>query len=282
MLVQDRFDRLVPARRGHHVPSLPHHRLGDERRHVVRGDRRLEVELLQDLGAVETAARELHLVRAAIAVRRRDVGPAADERSVAGPLDRFRRGQGQRAHRPAVERAEETDDDRALAVPAGDLERRLGALRPAVGVEDLLRHRAGGEVGEPLGQMDLVRIVEVGPGEVAQPADLLPHRAHDLGMGVPDRGHPDPGSEVEEPVAVDVRDPDPAPRLRDDRGGLGAGHEGVLVGGDDRLSLGARHRRLQQDPPLRRPGGRFGGGGRTGGGGLAHRNVTVPEWPRGR
>src|SRR5208282_1666547 len=87
VLVQDRLQGGVPALRRHDVASLAHDGLREERGDVLRRDRRLEVELLEDLRAVEVAARVLELVRAAVAVRWGDVVAAADVRPEPGALD---------------------------------------------------------------------------------------------------------------------------------------------------------------------------------------------------
>src|SRR5208282_744382 len=92
VLVEDGLEGRVPALRRHDVTALSHHGFRDEGSDVLGRDRRLEIELLQDLRAVEVTARILELVRAAIATRRGDVVTSADVRTEPGPLDRFRSG----------------------------------------------------------------------------------------------------------------------------------------------------------------------------------------------
>src|SRR5206468_1525368 len=83
---------------------------------------------------------------------------------------------------------------------------RLQRLGPAVGVEHPLGRRPGGQLGQPLGQVDLRLVVEVGAGHVDQPGRLVLDGGDDFRVAVAGGGHGDAGGEVEEQVAVHVVD----------------------------------------------------------------------------
>src|SRR6188768_2333220 len=103
-----------------------------------------------------------------------------------------------------MEPALEGDDPGSMGVVSGELDGALDGLGPRVGEEDarLLAERSDG--GEALHELHVARLVEVGRGDMDEAVRLILDGLHHLRMGVPGRADGDPGSEVEEAVAVDV------------------------------------------------------------------------------
>ena len=136
---------------------------------------------------------------------------------------RLRRG-GEPAVGAAVERSLQHDDPvPALPVaiegpPAGQLDRRLVRLRPAVAEEDL---PPGRSVGQALPQSGLDGNVEQ-VGDVHEAPRLLRDRARDRRVGVPQDRHGDPAEEIEVRLAEIVVQP--APLAADE----GHGEAGVV------------------------------------------------------
>ena len=139
------------------------------------------------------------------------------ERREPAAVDELRAGERHRPVGAAVERPEERDHAVALGVPAGELQRRLDGLRPAVGEEHLLRRRAGGDLRQPLRQVDLRAVVEVGAAHVEQLARLILDGGDDFRVTVAGVGDRDAGGEVEEEVAVHVLNDGPAAALDEQR-----------------------------------------------------------------
>ncbi len=139
-----------------------------------------------------------------------------------------------------MESALEGDDSRTMRVIAGELDRPLDRLGPGVRQEDagLLGERR--DPRQPLHELEVARLVEVGRGDVDEPIRLLLDRGAHLRMGMPGRADGDAGGEVEEAVAVDIGDDHARPGLRDERVGARQRRAGDgLVAGDDRARLRA-------------------------------------------
>ena len=75
----------------------------------------------------------------------------------------------------------------------------------------------GATFGQPLGEVDLRPVVEVGAGHVEQLVGLVLDRGDDLRVAVAGGGDGDAGGEVEEQVAVHVLDDAAAAALDDQR-----------------------------------------------------------------
>ncbi len=145
------------------------------------------------------------------------------------------RGQRHRQVGPAVVAVVEHDDGLPLGVRPGDLHGVLDCLGAGVEQRGLLGVVARGQLGERLGDLDVPlvgRDHETGVGEVGE----LRRRTADDGLGGrADAGHGDAGTEVDQPVPVDVLD-DPAARAGGEHGQHGA-HTGRDRGGTAGLQL---------------------------------------------
>ncbi len=104
---------------------------------------------------------------------------------------------------------------------------------------------AGRHLGQPLGQVDLRLVIEIGAGHVDQLAGLVLDGGDDLGMAVPRRGDGDAGGEIEEEVAVDVLDHRAAAALDDQGINARVGRRHVLlVALEQGLAFGPGKRRF--------------------------------------
>ena len=205
-LVDDEHDAVVVAELAHAREELLRcddeaaftlDRFDHDRGDAVGGD-------LRHQRALERGER-LRGARAAVVLSERDPVDLRCERAEAGLVRMCLRRQRQREQRASVEAALECDHRRALGMRTRELDGvldRLGAR-----VEERGLHRAGDRRGrdEPLGERD-VRLVgddrEVGVEEASR---LLLHRLGDTCVRVPDVQAADAAREVDERVAVDVR-----------------------------------------------------------------------------
>ena len=89
------------------------------------------------------------------------------------------------------------------------------------------------DLGELLRQVDLRRVVEIGPRHVQQLGRLVLDGGDDLRMAVAGRADGDAGGEVEEQVAVDVLDDRPAAALHRQRIDARVRRRHVLLVGRD-------------------------------------------------
>src|SRR5207253_6825217 len=109
--------------RRHDVATFSLNRLDDDGGDFIgrdKVDKYLMFEILEALGG---AVRGVQTDRAAVAVRVRRVVHTRHHRTEAAALDRFARGQRQRAERAAMEAAEKRDD----VVASGRIPRQLDA-----------------------------------------------------------------------------------------------------------------------------------------------------------
>ena len=115
-----------------------------------------------------------------------------------------------------MERAVERDDRLPPGVQPCELDRVLDRLRPRV--EERAPRLTGDRCkrAEPLGDLDVELVGDDGEVGVEKALGLVVDRLHDPRMPVPDVQHADASDEVDERVAIDVRD-GRSPRLgRDD------------------------------------------------------------------
>ena len=137
-------------------------------------------------------------------------------------------------------RAEEGDHVLALGVVAGQLERGFDRLGAGVAVVNAVRPGHGRDFRQPLGQRDHAFVVEIGARHVDQFARLLLDGGDHIGMAMSGRGHGDAGGEIEEFVAVHVRDHDAAALFGHQRVRAGIGRRKVLfVARKNALGVGA-------------------------------------------
>ena len=182
-------------------------RLDEDGRHLVRRRDALEHRLLDLLDAGAAGDRVVALLAAA---RERHVMNVRHQRREAAAMDQLRAGQRHGPVGAAVKGAEEGDGPRPPGVPAGQLQGRFERFGPAVGEEDPLRRCARRDLGQPLGQVDLRLVVEIGARHVQQLGRLVLNGGDDLRMTMPRRGDGDAGGEVEKQIAVHVLDDRPA------------------------------------------------------------------------
>ncbi len=105
------------------VPAFALNRLDDDRSHFVGRDEVNEQLILEIVEAFGGAVIRRETERTAVAIGVRRVIHAGHQRPEAAPLDRLARGERQRAHRAAVEAAEERDN----VLPARGISRQLQA-----------------------------------------------------------------------------------------------------------------------------------------------------------
>ena len=159
---------------GDDVAALALDRLDDDRGDLVGRDELVEQDLVEPAQILD------------LAVRR--VEDARQERPEPGVVLRLRRGQGDGAVRPAVERAEECDDVRALRGMAGELDRGLDDLGAGVAeVDPCLATRDWRDLRQTATDLGVDRQVEVRRREVDELGGLLLDRRDDLGVGVAGR-----------------------------------------------------------------------------------------------
>jgi hypothetical protein len=116
-----------------------------------------------------------------------------------------------------VEGTEKRHGPAAAGMPPGQLQSCFDRLSAAIGEKHTLGRRAGRDLGEFLGQVDLRAIVEVGPRHVQQFGRLVLDSGDDLRVAMPGGGDGDAGGEVEEAVAIDVFDDGSTAALDDQR-----------------------------------------------------------------
>ena len=80
----------------------------------------------------------------------------------------------------------------ALAINAGEFDRGLAPLGPAVAKENLPRERAADDFLGELRLLGMVKIVR----DMDQFPNLIPHGGHHLRMAMPDVIHPPPGEKI--------------------------------------------------------------------------------------
>ncbi len=179
------------------------------------------------------------------------MGHARHQRAEAAFLLRFRSRQRDRAHRAAVECAEEGDNVLALGVIARELQGALDGLSARVSVVELVGPCHGRQLGEAIGQLDHAGVIEVGARHVDQLGSLLLDGFDHVRMAVPGGSDGDSGGDIEELVAVHIFDDKAASALRHHGVGTRIGrrdqafitleYELGIGAGQGRLNLGSGH-----------------------------------------
>src|SRR5262249_8417247 len=163
VLVAQPAQRGKKAGRRHVIAPFPLDRLDEDGSDLLWRSNPLEDSLLDLLDAGAdfacphaslAASRERHMMN----VRHRGREAAA--------MHALRARQRHGTISAAVESAEESDGARAMRVPAGQLEPCFERLGAAVGKEDALRRTARRQLREPLSEIDLWLIIEIGSGHV--------------------------------------------------------------------------------------------------------------------
>jgi len=184
------------------VATLAEHRLDEDRGDVLRRNVMLEHRfdrrermLAAGFGVVRRCDDAVERVGI-----RRDVD-LGEQRAIAAPVRRLRRGDRGRAHGAPMEAAAEDDDPLTAGDLASKLDRSLDRLGAAVPEEDLIE-TGRGDLHQRLGKGD-VRLVGGDPGaDVRELRGLVADRPHHLRMGVAHRGHRDTAGEIEDLPAV--------------------------------------------------------------------------------
>jgi hypothetical protein len=194
------FEKL---RRGHHVAALAEHRFDNDRGHFFRRRARAE-PLLDRLHALQPARRLLLPVRAAIAIRIRNVMYTRQQRPEAATLHCPARGQRQCAQRPPVKAAQKSHELGSPRVIPGELERGFDRFRPRVAEEHAPRPSPGRQSCQLLGQLHHVGVVEIGARHVDEPGRLLLDRFHYARMAVACGDHRDARVQIQKAIPVHV------------------------------------------------------------------------------
>ena len=198
VLVADPAQTLDELRRRRQEPALALLRLEHDRGDVIAPRRESRTSA--------RARRARSSRRAAIRVRVRRPVDLGRERPEARLVRMRLRRHRQRHQRAAVERAVERDDALAPRVQARELDRVLDRL--GAGVEERGARLAADrdERAEPLGELHVALVRHHGEIGVEEAIGLLGDRLDDARVVVPDVRHADAADEVDERVAVDVRD----------------------------------------------------------------------------
>ena len=133
-----------------------------------------------------------------------DVGDLRHHRHEAAAVDRLAARERHGPEGPPVKRAPEGDDVLPAGLVPGELEGGLDGLGPGVGEEHPVAARHRRQLGQPLGQHDLLVVVEIGARHVQEPGGLLLNRPDHVRMRVAGGRDGNAGRQVEEPVAVRV------------------------------------------------------------------------------
>ena len=153
----------------------------------------------------------------------------------------------------------EAEDRLPAREVAGDLHRVLHRLGAAVDEERALLVGAGREPVEPLGQLDVRLVGGDGEADVGEPVELGAHRLDHAGMAVAGVDDADAAAEVDEAVAVRVRQHGAfGVHHRDRRHGRDAARHRLRAAGQERPAVGAGDLGLQANHA------RHGGLGRVG------------------
>ena len=217
MLLGERPQVAMEFRRRNDVSPLALNRLDENGGHLVGSHQPMKQVLLDCRHALDAAVTVGEMLRTLAAVGVAGVRHAGNERPEAAPLGDFARGERERPHRAAVERAEKGDHLLPLRVIAGQFEGRLDRLGPRIGEEDFLGKRAGRDLRQFFGQLELAAIIEVGPRHVQKLRRLPMDGLDDARMAMARRADGDARVKIEEPVAVDVLDDGPFGPRHDQR-----------------------------------------------------------------
>ena len=113
--------------------------------------------------------------------------------------------------------AVEGDEFFAARVVAREFDGGLDRFGAGIAVIDALLFFAGRDGGEFFGELDHVRVVEIGARHVDQFGGLPLNRGDHVGMAMSGGNHGDAGGEIDERIAVHVFDERAAPAGGDER-----------------------------------------------------------------
>jgi hypothetical protein len=146
----------------------------------------------------------------------------------------LRVGQGQCAHRPAMEGAVEADHMRALRRVPHQLECALHGLCPPSWTRTRAWDRHRSHIAQRAAHLGIDREIEVGRRVVQDLGSLPLHASTTLGCACPVEFTAIPALKSRKTFAVDVLDAGPAAALRDERVGAWQGRAGDrVVAGQD-------------------------------------------------
>ena len=240
VLVAEAADAVEERLRRDDEAALPLDGLDHDRRDGLGGD-------LRDQRALEGRER-LVGARPAVIVRERHPVDLGRERPQPRLVRMRLRGERKRKQRAAVETALEPDHRRAAGVGARELDRVLDRFRAGVEERRLGRRAERRGPDQPLRECDVDLVGddrEVGVGELGE---LLLRGLDDARMRVADVEAADAAGEVDEGIAVDVRERCAAAFLDHDgeKDGQRVGDHALLAG-QNLAGSWPRNRRLQLD-----------------------------------
>ena len=163
------------------------------------------------------------------------------QRRKATALARLRGRERQRTESAAMEGTDEGDIARPARGIPGQLHRAFDRLGTRVREEHARRRPGQDPVLQPLRQLDLGLVVEVGAGHMQEVIRLVLDGRDHLGVRMARRHHRDAGCEVEEPIAVDVGHPATSAVIHDEWvGAREARRHGARIACDQLGRLGTR------------------------------------------
>ena len=137
VLVGDVKKLLMEFRRRHDIAPLPLDGFDKDGGNLLRGNSGAKKRVLDPVHAGRFTGRITEPVRAAIAIRIRDVGDSRHQGIIVFLLNRLAGGEGEGSHGAAVEGAKEGQVQFAPGVPAGQFESRLDRFCARVAKIDL-------------------------------------------------------------------------------------------------------------------------------------------------
>ena len=199
--------RLHPALGRHDVAAFPLDGFHEDGGDLIGRHLRAEQFLLDFSHAGHLTFGKRQVKRAAIAVSVVDVCHLWQQGGKPAALDNLGGGEGERAHRAAVERVAKGQDMGTPGRIARQFDGGLHRFGPRVGEEDQSRLGDGNEAVQSLCQFHLLWIVEVRARHVQEQVYLLLNGGDNLGMTVTCAGDGNARGEVQIFVAIYVPHP---------------------------------------------------------------------------